>query len=114
MTRLRLALLVPLVCLAQTLVFAQYSAYNYGFDVKTRVKRQLARRSELVVRDKTATVGDVVVRQEIRQLEKDADLWTLYILALSMLQFTDQTSPTSYYGLAGLCLVAICASWHRA
>ena len=111
MARFRLALLLPLICLTQTLVLAQYPAYNYGFDVKTRIKRsQLDRRAALVVKDKAATAtaavaGDVVevlVRPEIRQLEQDTDLWTLYILGLSMMQFTDQASPTSYYGLAGL------------
>ena len=113
MACLRLSLLVFLACLAQALALAQHAAYDYGFDVKTRVKRQLARRSDLVVQDKIVGGGDVVVRQEIRQLEQDTDLWTLYILALSMMQFTDQESPTSYYGLAGLCPVATCASEHR-
>lgn len=110
MTHLRLAPLLPFLCLTQTLVLAQYTAYDYGFDVKTRIKRsQLDRRAALVVQEKTATAtaaaaGDVVevlVRPEIRQLEQDTDLWTLYILGLSMMQFTDQASPTSYYGLAG-------------
>jgi tyrosinase len=105
MARLRLLLLIPLACLAHTLVLAQYSAYNYGFDVTKRVKRQLSQRSAMVVSDKSGS-GNVVVRQEIRQLEQDQDLWTLYILGLSMLQFTDQSSPTSYYGLAGLCFPA--------
>ncbi len=110
MACLRLSLLIFVACLAQALAFVQYPPYDYGFDVKTRVKRQVAHRSDLVVQDKIAGGGDIVVRQEIRQLEQDTDLWTLYILALSMMQFTDQESPTSYYGLAGLCLVATCAS----
>jgi tyrosinase len=101
MVRLRLTLLLSLVSLAKTLALTQYAAYDHGFDVNKRVKRQLARRSEVAVQDRTG--GDIVVRQEIRQLEQDQDLWTLYILGLSMLQFTDQSSPTSYYGLAGLC-----------
>jgi tyrosinase len=100
MARLRLSLLLSLACLANTLVLAQYSAYNYGFDVKKRAKRQLGRRGAMIVEDKTG--GDIQVRQEIRQLEQDQDLWTLYILGLSMLQYTDQGSPMSYYGLAGL------------
>jgi tyrosinase len=100
MVRLRLTLLISLTSLANIFVLGQYAAYDYGFDVNKRVKRQLARRSEVAVQDRTG--GDIVVRQEIRQLEQDQDLWTLYILGLSMLQFTDQTSPTSYYGLAGL------------
>jgi hypothetical protein len=114
MARLRLLLLIPLACLTNTLVLAQYSAYNYGFDVTKRVKRQLSQRSTMVVNDKSGS-GNVVVRQEIRQLEQDQDLWTLYILGLSMLQFTDQSSPTSYYGLAGLCfLPAIAVEYQRA
>jgi tyrosinase len=105
MARLQLSLLIPLVCLTNVLVLAQYSTYNYGFDVTKRVKRQLSQRSAMVVNDKSSS-GNVVVRQEIRQLEQDQDLWTLYILGLSMLQFTDQSSPASYYGLAGLCIPA--------
>ncbi|KAH6853853.1 hypothetical protein B0I37DRAFT_440944 [Chaetomium sp. MPI-CAGE-AT-0009] len=100
MARLRLPLLLALVCLANTLVAAQYSAYDYGFNVKKRIKRQLGRRSTMVVQDKSG--GDIHVRQEIRQVEKDQELWTLYILGLSMLQYTDQASPMSYYGLAGI------------
>lgn len=99
MARLRLSFAVSLVCFAHTLVVAQYPAYDYGFDTRKRVKRQLGRRSALVVQDKSG--GQIHVRQEIRQLEQDHDLWTLYILGLSMMQFTDQSSPTSYYGIAG-------------
>ncbi|KAK4105553.1 Di-copper centre-containing protein [Parathielavia hyrcaniae] len=101
MVRLRLSHLVSITSLANILSLAQYAAYDYGFDVHDRVKRQLARRSELVVQAKTSG-GNIVVRQEIRQLEKDRDVWKLYLLGLSMLQFTDQESPTSYYGLAGI------------
>lgn len=100
MARLRLPLLLTLVWLTSTLVAAQYSAYNYGFDVKKRVKRQLNRRSTMIVQERPG--GDIQVRQEIRQVEKDKEMWTLYILGLSMLQYTDQASPMSYYGLAGL------------
>lgn len=106
MARLRLTLLLSLVCLANTLVIAQYSAYNYGFDVKKRAKRQLGRRSTMVVQEKAD--GDIQVRQEIRQVEKDEEMWTLYILGLSMLQYTDQASPMSYYGLAGLWFFRYC------
>ncbi|EAQ93199.1 hypothetical protein CHGG_01434 [Chaetomium globosum CBS 148.51] len=100
MAHLRLPLLLAFICLANTLVVAQYSAYNYGFDVKKRVKRQLGRRSTMVVQEKIG--GDIQVRQEVRQVEKDQELWTLYILGSSMLQYTDQASPMSYYGLAGI------------
>ena len=72
--------------------------YDYGFDVGRHVERQLA--EPFVVRGETN--GDIQVRQEIRQLEQDADQWTLYILGLSLLQFTDESSPTSWYSLTGL------------
>lgn len=100
MARLRLFLAVQLVCLVHSLVLGQYSSYNYGFDISSRVKRQLAQRRMVVVNEKTGSA--IQVRQEIRQLEQDKDLWTLYILGLSMMQFTDQSSPTSWYGITGL------------
>ncbi|KAL2131576.1 hypothetical protein VTI74DRAFT_4873 [Chaetomium olivicolor] len=101
MERLRLSLVISLLCFAATLVLGQYKGYDYGFDVQGRVKRQLAKdRASLVVRQKDR--GDIHLRQEIRQLEQDQDLWTLYILALSMMQYTDQSSPTSYYAIAGI------------
>ncbi|KAK3300469.1 uncharacterized protein B0H64DRAFT_428534 [Chaetomium fimeti] len=118
MALLRLPLLLALFCLVDTLVVAQYSAYDYGFNVNKRIKRQLDPRSTMVVQDKTG--GDIHVRQEIRQIEQDRELWTLYILGLSMLQYTDQASPMSYYGLAGNENTGYCAhssvlfpTWHR-
>jgi tyrosinase len=98
----RSLVLLPLFYLVNTLAVAQYSGYDYGFDVHQLVKRQIGRRSDLVVNGTTPDDG-IRIRQEIRELEKDQDLWTLYILALSMLQFTDQSYPLSYYSLAGLC-----------
>ncbi|KAK4128712.1 Di-copper centre-containing protein [Parathielavia appendiculata] len=100
MMRFRLSLLIFLTSLANVFAISQYAPYDYGFDISRRVKREVARRSELVLQPKTSS--DLVVRQEIRQLEQDKDVWTLYILGLSMLQFTDQASPASYYGLAGI------------
>ncbi|TVY38862.1 Tyrosinase [Lachnellula subtilissima] len=46
--------------------------------------------------------GTVVVRQEIRELQKDSTLWTLYILALDFMQYTNQTEMLSWYQLAGI------------
>lgn len=46
--------------------------------------------------------GSVSVRQEIRQLQKDSTLWTLYILALDMMQYTDQTNMLSWYQISGI------------
>ncbi|CAK7275259.1 hypothetical protein SEPCBS119000_006603 [Sporothrix epigloea] len=41
-------------------------------------------------------------RQEIRRMENDTDLWTLYILGLNMMQYTDQSNLLSYYQIAGI------------
>ncbi|KAK5657068.1 hypothetical protein OQA88_3595 [Cercophora sp. LCS_1] len=78
-------------------IFGQYTAYNYGIDVSQHIKRQMAQ--PLVVRGDSS--GAVRLRREIRELEQDSDLWTLYILGLSMMQFQDQTLPNSWYGLTG-------------
>jgi tyrosinase len=45
--------------------------------------------------------GQPQLRQEIRDLQKDDDLWNLYILALSWMQYTPQDSPFSWYQIAG-------------
>ncbi|KAK4251830.1 hypothetical protein C7999DRAFT_27509 [Corynascus novoguineensis] len=100
MTRFHFSLLPLFGYLVNALVLAQYSGYDYGFNIEKRIKRQLGRRSAMVVQDRTG--DEVHVRQEIRQLEQDHDLWTLYMLGLSMLQYTDQASPVSHYGLAGI------------
>lgn len=98
--RLSLLLLLFLAYLPHALVLGQYTTYNYGFDVSRRVKRQLERHPVVVV--KAGDDREIHVRQEIRELEKDRDLWTLYILALSMMQYSDQSTPTSWYGITGL------------
>ncbi|KAI0392389.1 Di-copper centre-containing protein [Xylariaceae sp. FL0594] len=46
--------------------------------------------------------GQLPQRIEIRDLEKDADLWNLYILAVSWMQYTAQESPFSWYQIAGI------------
>ena len=108
-----LLLSLPLLPLTHALAFphtttttttSDYHPYHYGFDVHARVKRHLTRRSAQVVQGKRVggvVSGEIGVRQEIRQLELDKDVWTLYLLGLSMMQFTDQGVATSYYGLAG-------------
>jgi tyrosinase len=42
------------------------------------------------------------VRQEIRQMENDNEMWTLYLLGLSMMQFTDQSDALSWYQITGV------------
>ena len=86
-----------------SLVAGHSPSYDYGFDVSKVVKRQL--RHPILVRgakpgDSTGN-GEVPIRPEIRELEDDDDKWTLYLLGVSMMQFTDQTDPTSWYSITG-------------
>lgn len=109
MTRFRISSAIFVVWITRHLALGHYTAYNYGFDVHGRVKRELGQALRVVVRGDGGP--DIRVRQEIRQLEQDQDVWNLYILALSMMQFTDQSEPTSWYGITGLRYhLAFCAS----
>lgn len=82
------------------------TAYDYGFDVN----EHLARRSFIDDSGDFPFVvgglayghnGTMPARQEVRQMEKDTDLWTLYMLGLNMMQYTDQSHLLSYYQIAG-------------
>jgi hypothetical protein len=46
--------------------------------------------------------GSVPLRREIRDLQKDTTMWTLYILALDMLQYTNQSDLLSWYQIGGI------------
>ncbi len=82
-------------------VLGQHQPYNYGFDTNKLLKRQTLP-SKPVVRGVGIAAGGVLpVRREIRELQQDEDQWTLYLLGLSMMQFTNQSDPTSWYGLTG-------------
>ncbi|KAI5926790.1 hypothetical protein F4810DRAFT_724400 [Camillea tinctor] len=83
--------------------FASYGGgqYDYGHDVNRRLDKRGLTQS-FVVGGLPRVNGQVQLRQEVRELEKDKDKWQLYILALSWMQFTDQTSPFSFYQVAGI------------
>lgn len=46
--------------------------------------------------------GSIPVRLEIRDLQKNADQWNLYLLGLTAFKNVDETSDLSYYGIAGI------------
>ncbi|KAK3337241.1 hypothetical protein B0T19DRAFT_481606 [Cercophora scortea] len=98
---LRSPLLLVIISSAH-LALGQYGSYNYGFDVTRRLRRQVAQQQQQPLVVVRGGGGGVQLRQEIRQLEQNQDQWTLYILGLSLMQFTDQTSPTSWYGITGI------------
>ena len=54
--------------------------------------------------------GSLPIRHEIRALEQDSTTWTLYILGLDMLQYTNQTEMLSWYQIAGSWLISLLAA----
>jgi tyrosinase len=54
------------------------------------------------VQDGRGQNGSVPIRMEIREMQKNADLWNLYILGLDRLQSVDQRELLSYYQLSGI------------
>ncbi|KAL8419864.1 hypothetical protein RB594_002862 [Gaeumannomyces avenae] len=78
------------------------TGYDYGFDTAPLVKRQ-GPQEPFVVKGAGRPNSTVMpLRPEIRNLEKDKEKWTLYILGLSMMAFKDQDDPLSWYSIAGI------------
>ena len=46
--------------------------------------------------------GSTPLRLEIRQLEQNPAMWTLYLLGLDMLQYTNQAEMLSWYQITGM------------
>ncbi|KAH9909002.1 hypothetical protein F4778DRAFT_207554 [Xylariomycetidae sp. FL2044] len=81
--------------------FDEPTLYDYGFDATLHIqKRQLVQ--SFIVNPIPLVDGKVQLRQEIRDLENDKDMWNLYILAVSWMQYETQDSPFSYYQIAGI------------
>ena len=57
------------------------------------------------VQDGRGQDGSVPIRMEIREMQKNADLWNLYILGLDRLQSVGQKELLSYYQLSGMKLL---------
>lgn len=77
-------------------------SYDYGFDAARayHAKRQLGG-NIVVTTGMPVGPGPVPVRPDIRDLQKDPDKWSLYILALDMMQWTEQSQPTSWFSIGG-------------
>ena len=80
-----------------------FSSYDYGgIDRSTTTKRQSP--SPFVVtgvHTGSGPNGSVPLRLEVREMERDSTTWTLYILGLDMLQYTNQTEMLSWYQITG-------------
>lgn len=77
------------------------TGYDYGFDTAPLIKRQDPQRPFVVKGAGRPNITILPLRPEIRDLEKDKEKWTLYILGLSMMAFKDQDDPLSWYSIAG-------------
>lgn len=93
------------------------SQYDYGFNVHARLSRRFYEKHNTGVNGQKPFVvsglgghrnGTMPPRQEIRRMENDTDLWTLYILGLNMMQYTDQSNFLSYYQIAGTSPRSLC------
>jgi len=79
-----------------------FGPYDYGIDRNTILKRQSSNSLAVNgVHTRTGPNGSLPLRLEIRDLEKDNNTWTLYLLGLDMLQSKNQTEMLSWYSLAG-------------
>ncbi|KAH9243521.1 hypothetical protein K456DRAFT_1767695 [Colletotrichum gloeosporioides 23] len=74
--------------------------YNYGFDAANLVKRQT--QDPIVVTKLPLANGTVPVRPEIRQMKQNPYKWNLFLLSMSMLQYTNQNDELSWYQIAGI------------
>ncbi|CCF32684.1 hypothetical protein CH063_00848 [Colletotrichum higginsianum] len=96
-----IGLLLSLLLLAITGSASPYSStYDYGFDAGKLAKRQAQQR--IVVAKLPSVNKTIPIRQEIRQMKQNPFKWNLFILASSMLQYTDQKDELSWYQIAGI------------
>ncbi|KAI0898379.1 Di-copper centre-containing protein [Annulohypoxylon nitens] len=75
--------------------------YDYGFNADVRLRKRDPVQSRIVTGVPRIN-GKAQPRPDIRDLQKDEDKWSLYILALSWMQFTDQEKPFSWYQITGI------------
>ncbi|KAI6247240.1 Tyrosinase [Erysiphe necator] len=78
-------------------------SYDYGSLTPLIKVRQIP--STIVTRGASGGQGSnrsIPLRREVRELEKDEDAWTLYILGMDLIQHIDQSERSSWYNLAGI------------
>ncbi|KAL1884276.1 hypothetical protein VTK73DRAFT_3260 [Phialemonium thermophilum] len=80
----------------------RYPSYNFGSDVAGNILAQEKVMAPFVLGSLGLVNGSLPARQEIRELQKNPDQWTLYILGLDVLQFINQSNPLSWYGISGI------------
>lgn len=83
---------------------SRFPRYDYGLSVAQLFERQAGGAFQAVTGAgyDPANDGPVPARKEIREFEKDANQWTLFLLALDAMQATSQDDPLSWYKIAGI------------
>lgn len=93
--------LTVLCCYMISLVLS--TSYDYGFDATKILKAKRQSPDFIVTTGMPLNEdGSVPIRPEIRTLQQDADRWELYLLALDMMQYTDQSDPSSWFGITSM------------
>ncbi|QSZ35676.1 hypothetical protein DSL72_006798 [Monilinia vaccinii-corymbosi] len=88
--------------LSQTALASEVlKGYDFGADIGTLLTPGASRLPTTGVIS-NGTLQCPPVRMEIRELEKNKELWELYILGLSMMQNMDQTDLRSWYKIFGI------------
>ncbi|KAL2680998.1 hypothetical protein Neosp_008601 [[Neocosmospora] mangrovei] len=83
-------------------ILATAQPYNYGADIQSLTRRQEANARVVIKPLPIIRNGTMPLRYEIREMKADRYKWDLFILALSMLQYTSQDDPRSWYQIAGI------------
>lgn len=82
-------------------ILAAAQPYNYGVDIQSLTRRQESSTRVVIEPLPIVRNGTMPLRPEIREMKADRYKWDLFILALSMLQYTSQDDPRSWYQIAG-------------
>lgn len=98
-----LLLTLSWMCLISPVHPRPFSPYDYGgIDRSNAIKRQSSSPYVVTgVHTGSGPNGSVPLRLEVRDLERDPTTWTLYLLGLDMLQFTNQMELLSWYQITG-------------
>jgi tyrosinase len=78
-----------------------HQRYDYGIDKHSLIKRSTEHTVTIGIHVGNGPGESLPQRLEVRELEKDKLMWTLYILGLDMLQWTPQSDKLSWYQIMG-------------
>jgi hypothetical protein len=99
MKTMRLKVSLRLLLISPLAEVAWCQTYDYGFDVSRVIKRQ--QQIPFIVSGLGVVNGSMPQRLEFRRFQQNIEQYTLFLLALSMLQYTNQSDPLSWYKISG-------------